>query len=386
MGGMFYLVRKNLGRKKLRTLFTLLSVIIAFILFALLGGLNRAFTSGVELAGADRLITTHKVSFIQFLPIAYVARVEGIDGVRAATHYTWFGGYFQDPKQQFGLFPTNLEKLGDIYPEYQIPPDQRERLIQTRTGLLVGQAMADLYGWEVGDQVPIFSSIFPKRDGSFAWEFEIAAIFTGTGNTADEMQAYMHYDYFNEGRQLGQDLIGWIVTRIADPDRANAISDEIDARFANSPTETKTSTEAGFAASFAAQFGNIGLIVQLILGCVFFTLLLISGNTMAQAVRERIGELAVLKTIGFSDARVMGMVLAESLLVAIVGGVVGLLLGALFVQGAASALAQFFPGLAMSTGTLVWGLLLAVALGLVTGAWPAWRAGRLSVIDAMGRR
>lgn len=386
MGGMFYLVRKNLGRKKLRTLFTLLSVIIAFILFALLGGLNRAFTSGVELAGADRLITTHKVSFIQFLPIAYVARVEGIDGVRAATHYTWFGGYFQDPKQQFGLFPTNLEKLGDIYPEYQIPPDQRERLMQTRTGLLVGQAMADLYGWEVGDQVPIFSSIFPKRDGSFAWEFEIAAIFTGTGNTADEMQAYMHYDYFNEGRQLGQDLIGWIVTRIADPDQAETISDAIDARFANSPTETKTSTEAGFAASFAAQFGNIGLIVQLILGCVFFTLLLIAGNTMAQSVRERTGELAVLKTLGFSDARVMTMVLGESVLIALVGGLVGLGLGLVLVQGAAAAMAQFFPGLAMNAGTLGWGMLLALLLGLITGALPAWRAARLRVVEALGRR
>lgn len=386
MGGMFHLVRKNLGRKKLRTLFTLLSVIIAFILFALLGGLNRAFSAGVELAGADRLITTHKVSFIQLMPISYVARVEGIDGVRSATHYTWFGGYFQDPKQQFGLFPTDLEKLSEIYPEYEMPPDQRERLMQTRTGLLVGQAMADLYGWEVGDQVPIFSSIYPKLDGSFAWEFEIAAIFTGTGNTADEMQAFMHYDYFNEARQFGQDLIGWIVTRIADPDQAERISDAIDERFANSPTETKTSTEAGFAAGFAAQFGNIGLIVQMILGCVFFTLLLISGNTMAQAVRERTGELAVLKTIGFSDARVTGMVLAESLLVAVVGGVIGLLLGALFVQGAASALAQFFPGLAMSTGTLLWGLVLAVVLGLVTGAWPAWRAARLDVIDAMGRR
>jgi len=386
MGGTFHLVRKNLGRKKLRTLFTLLSVIIAFILFALLGGLNRAFTAGVELAGADRLITTHKVSFIQLMPISYVARVEGIDGVRAATHYTWFGGYFQDPKQQFGLFPTNLEKLPEIYPEYEMPPEQRERLLQTRTGLMVGRAMADLYGWEVGDQVPIFSTIYPKLDGSFAWEFEIAAIFTGTGNTADEMQAFMHYDYFNEARQFAQDTIGWIVTRIADPELADPVSDAIDARFANSPTETKTSTEAGFAAGFAAQFGNIGLIVQMILACVFFTLLLISGNTMAQAVRERTSELAVLKTIGFSDARVTGMVLAESLLVAVIGGVIGLLLGALFVHGAASALAQFFPGLAMSTGTLAWGLVLAVGLGLVTGAWPAWRAARLSVIDAMGRR
>ena len=386
MGGMFHLVRKNLGRKKLRTLFTLLSVVIAFILFALLGGLNRAFTAGVELAGADRLVTMHKVSFIQLMPISYVARVEGMDGVRAATHYTWFGGYFQDPKQQFGLFPTNLEKLSDIYPEYEMPPDQREHLMETRTGLLVGRAMADLYGWEAGDQVPIFSSIYPKRDGSYAWEFEIAAIFTGTGNTADEMQAFMHYDYFNEARQFGQDMIGWIVTRIEDPELADTVSGAIDARFANSPTETKTSTEAGFAASFAAQFGNIGLIVQMILGCVFFTLLLISGNTMAQAVRERTGELAVLKTIGFSDARVTGMVLAESLLVAVVGGVIGLLIGGLFVTGAASALAQFFPGLAMSSGTLLWGLMLAVALGLVTGAWPAWRAAWLDVIDAMGRR
>lgn len=388
-GGMFHLVRKNLGRKKLRTLFTLLSVIIAFVLFALLGGLNRAFTAGVELAGADRLVTMHKVSFIQLMPVSYVARVEGIDDVRAASHYTWFGGYFQDPRQQFGLFPTDLEKLPDIYPEYEIPPDQRERLMQNRTGLLVGKAMAELYGWEVGDQVPLFSSIYPKRDGSYAWEFEISAIFTGTGNEADEMQAFMHYDYFNEARQFGQDMIGWIVTRIADPDRAEAISDTIDSRFANSPTETKTSTEAGFAASFAAQFGNIGLIVQMILGCVFFTLLLISGNTMAQAVRERTGELAVLKTIGFSDASLIGMVLAESLLVAVIGGIVGLLLGGLFVYGAASALGQFFPGLAMSTGMLawgLWGLVLAVILGLVTGAWPAWRAARLDVIDAMGRR
>lgn len=386
MGGMFHLVRKNLGRKKLRTLFTLLSVVIAFILFALLGGLNRAFSAGVELAGADRLVTTHKVSFIQFMPISYVARIEGVDGVRAVTHYTWFGGYFQDPRQQFGLFPTNLEKLGDIYPEYEIPPDQGKRLMQNRTGLLVGRAMAELYGWEVGDRVPIFSSIFPQRDGSFAWEFEIAAIFTGTGNTADEMQAFMHYDYFNEARQFGQDTVGWIVTRIEDPELADTVSGAIDARFANSPTETKTSTEAGFAAGFAAQFGNIGLIVQMILACVFFTLLLISGNTMAQAVRERTGELAVLKTIGFSNTRVIGMVLAESLLVAVAGGVIGLLLGELFVQGAASALAQFFPGLAMSAGTVASGLALAVALGLVTGAWPAWRAARLNVIDAMGRR
>lgn len=386
MGGMLHLVRRNLGRKKLRTLFTLASIVIAFILFALLGGLSRAFTVGVELAGADRLMTTNKVSFIQPMPIAYVERVRALDGVRAAAHYTWFGAYYQDPRRQFGLFPTELELIDDIYPEYTIEPAQYERLMADRTGLLVGRAMADLYGWKLGDQVPIFSTIYPSGDGSYSWPFTVAAIFTGTGTQADEMQAFMHYEYFNESRPFAKDSIGWIVTRIDDPDQAAVVAEAIDRRFANSPTETKTSTEAGFAAGFAAQVGNIGLIVQLVMACVFFTLLLISGNTMAQAVRERTGELAVMKTLGFSNGRIVALVLAESLLIAVLGGVIGLALGSVFVQGAASALAQFFPGLAMSPGTLGWGLLLAVVLGLVTGAWPAWRAGRLSVVSALRRQ
>jgi len=386
MGGMLHLVARNLTRKKLRTLFTLASVIIAFVLFALLGGLSRAFTVGVELAGADRLVTTNKVSFIQPMPIAYIERVRSLDGVRAAAHYTWFGAYFQDPRQQFGLFPTELEQMADIYPEYEIPPAQYDNLMANQTGLLVGKAMAELNGWSVGEQVPIFSTIYPSGDGSYSWPFTIEAIFTGTGTSADEMQAFMHYDYFNEARPFGKDTIGWIVTRIDEPDQAESVAAAIDARFANSPTETKTSTEAGFAADFAKQFGDIGLIVQLVLACVFFTLLLIAGNTMAQAVRERTGELAVLKTLGFGQARITGMVLAESLLIAVAGGIIGLALGTVFVQGAAAALAQFFPGLAMSPATLGWGLLLALALGLVTGAWPAWQAGRLRVVDALGRR
>ena len=384
--GMLLLVGKNLTRTKLRTLFTLASVIIAFMLFALLGGLNRAFTAGVELAGADRLVTLHRVSFIQPLPLSYVQRIRQIDGVVEATHQTWFGAYFQDPRSQFGLFPTEVEELRRIYPEFDVPDDQWQAMLDNQTGLMVGRAMAESFGWEVGDTVPLFSSIFPRQNGDFSWPFVVEAIFTGSGTEADEQQAYMHYDYFNESRQFGRDTVGWVVTQIDDPDRADAVAQAIDRRFANSPTETKTSTEAGFAAGFANQFGNIGLIVQLIMGCVFFTLLLITGNTMAQAVRERTGELAVLKTLGFSDRRILLLVLAESLLVAVVGGAIGLALGSLAVQGAAVAMAQFFPGLAPSVGALGWGLLLAVALGLATGALPAWQAARLKVVDAMGRR
>jgi putative ABC transport system permease protein len=383
--GMLLLVTKNLTRTKLRTFFTLASVVIAFMLFALLGGVSRAFTAGVELAGADRLITLHRVSFIQPLPLSYVQRVRQIDGVVEATHQTWFGAYFQDPRSQFGLFPTELEEFRRIYPEYQVPDDQWQAMQNNRTGLMVGRAMAESFGWSVGDQVPLFSSIYPRQDGSYSWPFVIEAIFIGSGNEADEQQAYMHYDYFNESRAIARDTVGWVVTQIEDPDRADAVAEAIDQRFANSPTETKTSTEAGFAAGFANQFGNIGFIVQLIMGCVFFTLLLITGNTMAQAVRERTGELAVLKTIGFSDRRVLGLVLAESLIVAVIGGAIGLALGSLAVQGAASAMAQFFPGLSPSVGALGWGLALAVVLGLVTGAVPAWQAARLKVIDAMGR-
>ncbi|NEP62006.1 MAG: FtsX-like permease family protein, partial [Symploca sp. SIO2G7] len=266
-----------------------------------------------------------------------------------------------------------------------VADDQWQDLMMDQTGILVGKSMADSFGWSVGDRVPISSSIFQQQDGSRTWDVKLAATFEGSGNNADEMQAFMHYDYFNESRSFGRDTIGWVVTQIDDPERADDIASAIDMRFANSPTETKSSTEAGFAAGFAAQIGNIALMVQMVLGCVFFTLLLITGNTMAQAVRERTSELAVLKTIGFSDRRVLWMVLAESIAVALIGGAIGLGLGFVFMQGAAAALSQFLPGLALPPGAVITGLLLALALGIVTGLLPAWQAGRLKVIDALAR-
>jgi putative ABC transport system permease protein len=380
-----HLIRKNLGRKKLRTLFTLLSVVIAFVLFTLLNGISQAFNAGLELAGADRLITMHRMSFIQPLPISYHRRIEGMDGVEGVTHFTWFGAYFQDPKQQFSLQPTELSKLRELYPEYKVSDEQWRALMDNRTGLLVGEAMMETYGWELGQQVPLNSTIYPRSDGSYSWPFQIEAVFTQE-STANEMQAFMHYEYFNEARAFGQDQFGWIVTRIADPDRSKEVAERIDDRFANSPTETKTTSEKGWTANFAAQLGNIGLIVQSILACVFFTLLLIAGNTMAQAIRERTGELAVMKTIGFSDKRIVALVLGESLALAVTGGLIGIGLGALFIQGAAASLSQFLPGLAIGGSAVLGGIGLAVALGLLTGLIPAWQAGRLRVIEAMGRR
>ncbi|QOC22398.1 FtsX-like permease family protein [Wenzhouxiangella sp. AB-CW3] len=381
-----HLMRKNLGRKKMRTTLTVLSIIVAFVLLTLLLALSRAFSMGVEMAGADRLITMHRVSFIQPLPLSYLNRVESIEGVTAATHFSWFGAYYQDPRRQFGLMPTDLSRFSDIYGEFEIDPDQFRDLQRNRMGLLVGEAMLDAFGWELGQRVPIGSTIFPQRDGSYAWEFDIVATFRGTGGGGDEMQAYGHFDYFNEGRAFYQDMVGWIVTRVEDPDNAEEIARQIDQRFANSPTETKTSTEEGWVAGFAAQFGNIGLIVQAILACVFFTLLLVAGNTMAQSVRERTGELAVMKTVGFTDRQVLGLVLGESLMLALLGAGLGMALGLLFLGGARTAVGQFLPGLALPPGALVTAAGLAVLLGLITGIVPAIRAMRLNIVTALARR
>lgn len=384
--GSLHLIRKNLGRKKTRTLLTLLSVVVAFVLLTLLVALGRAFTIGLDMAGADRLITMHRVSFIQPLPLAYVNRIETIDGVDHVGHYTWFGAYHQDPRQQFGLFPTEIETLRDVYPEYEVPEDQWQRLLETRTGIVVGEAMLNAYDWELGQRIPIGSTIYPQHDGEYFWEFDIVATFRGTGDGADEMQGFLHYDYFNEGRAFGRDTTGWIITRVADPDRAEDIAQEIDLRFANSPTETKTSSEEGWIAGFAAQFGNIGLMVRAILACVFFTLLLVAGNAMAQAVRERTNELAVMKTLGFSDLRVLLMILGESLLLALVGAGLGVMIGLGFINVARTAMAQFLPGLAFPAEAFPLALMLAVGLGLVTGILPGMRAMRLNVVTALARR
>jgi len=382
----FHLMRKNLGRKKVRTLFTTLSILVAFLLFGLLGALNQAFSIGVDLAGADRLITVHKVSLIQLLPISYQRRIEAVDDVDEVASFTWFGGYFQEPRQQFLVAPTDPEKLLRIYGEWELPEEQKERWLNNRTGAIIGGALAELYGWEVGDRVPIQTTIWNRKDGSRTWEFTIDGIFSDGGNGANESALYFHYDYFDEARQFGQGLAGWYVIKLADPEQAEAVANTVDAMFANSPSETKTTTEQGWVSGFAKQFGNIGLIVTAVIGAVFFTMLLVAGNTMAQAVRERVNELAVLKTLGFSDRRVLLMVLGESVLLALVGGLIGLGLSVVLAAGMAQALATFLPGFGVSPGHLALGVVLVFALGLVAGALPALQAKRLDVVTALARR
>jgi len=380
------LIWRNVWRKKVRTSLTILSVLIAFLLFALLNAVGHALTAGAPLSAAQRLVVIDKISLINLLPISYGNKIAAIPGVRAVTHATWFGGYYQDPKNQFGQFPTDAEAYFDIYPELELPDEQFEAFMNNRTGAIVGEALAEQYGWKVGDRIPVSATIWTKKDGGRTWEFDLEGIFTTSDPRGTTAFMLFQYDYFNEARRFGDGLIGWYVLSVAEGADPVEVANAIDAEFANSPRETETSTEQAFAASFAKQFGNIALIVQLILGAVFFTLLLVTGNTMAQSVRERIPELAVLKTVGFKDGTVLGIVMAESILIMVIGGGLGLGIGWMVAQGLNEALAAMIGGGIFFSGqAFLVAVVIMIGAGVAAGIFPALKAMRFSIVDALAR-
>lgn len=382
----FSFVLKNLGRKKARTTLTLLSIVVAFLLFGLLRSLAAAFNQGAELAGEDRLVTINKVTLIQPLPYSYLRKVQMLEGVDKATLANWFGGYYQDPKNQFPQFPVEAENYFDIYQDmYTLPEEQLKAWKADQVGVVIGRALANKFHWAIGDRVPLIG-MFPREGGSTTWEFVVDGIYDAKDKRADTNAMLMHYKYFDEARQYGKGTLGWMIIKVKDPAQAEQVARAVDDMFANSSAETKTSSEKDFAKSFAKQFADIGLITTLILGAVFFTMLLVAGNTMAQSFRERIPELAILKTLGFSDRAVMLMVLAEAVLVSLLGGLLGLLLAKIFVDGAAEAFAANLPGLHMSPLVLLTGLVLMLLFGVLTGIIPALQGLRLNIVTALRRR
>ena len=378
------LLWRNLTRRKTRTIFTVLSIAVAFVLFGILAALNAAFSQGVELAGNDRLIIQHKVSLIQLLPQSYEARLEATPGVVDVLHQTWFGGIYQKPSNFFMQCPVRPDRLLTLYPEYVLPADQRKAFLTDRTCAIVGRQTADRFGFKVGDRVPIQGTIWRKQGGASTWEFNICGIFDGDKKGVDTTPMFFNYDYFDEARQFGQGQVGWYVIRINDPAKAPEIAGRIDAMFANSFAETKTTTEKAFLQAFAKQIGDIGLIIRGIVTAVFFTILLVAANTMGQSVRERTSELAVLKTLGFSDAIVLTLVLAESCAIALVAGLTGLGLAWLLTQGG-DPTHGMLPSFYLPTADLVRGVMFAAALGVVAGIMPAVYAMRLRIVDALRR-
>ncbi len=380
----FSLVWRSLLRKKTRTIFTVLSILVAFLLFGYLGAIRQAFEGGVELTGADRLLTLHRVSLIQLLPVSYKSRIESISGVKEVICSTWFGGTYQDPKNFFPQIVSEPQGVLDLYPEYRLPEEQKVAWLANRMGAIAGRQIATKYGWKVGDRIPIQATIWRKKDGTADWQFDLVGIYDGVEKGTDTTQFFFHYDYFDETRMFAQGMVGWFVERIADPGRAAEIARDIDDTFANSRYETKTTTEKAFAQGFANQVGSIGAILRSVLLAVFFTILLVAGNTMAQSVRERTGELAVLKTLGFSDGKVLGLVMAESLLLSGIGGSLGLGLAWLLIQRGdptGGALPIFF----LPMRDLVRGVGLVAALGVATGVPPAIVALRLRIVEALRR-
>jgi putative ABC transport system permease protein len=379
-----HLVWSNLKQKKLRTSLTLLSILVAFILFGFLSAIKQALIGGVELAGVDRLVVRHKVSIIQLLPESYKARMERIAGVALATHQTWFGGIYQDPKNFFMQNPVVPEEFLEMHPELILPPAQKQAWLETRTGAIVGRKTAERFHWKTGDKVPIQTSIWTKQDGSRTWEFDIVGIYDGKDRGLDTTPMFFRYDYFDEARRGGKGLVGWYTIRVRDPSRAAEVAKFVDQEFENSSSETKTEPEGAFVQSWASQLGNIVLIVAAILGAVFFTILLVAGNTMAQAVRERTGELGVLKAIGFTNGQIVALVLAESCLLTVLGGALGLGLAWIMISRG-DPTSGLLPMFFFRTRDLLVGFGISIALGLCTGILPALQAMRLRVADALRR-
>ena len=375
------LVWKNLVRRKARTLFTVLSIVVAFVLFAYLAAVRLAFGTGVSVTGADRMLVIHKVSLIQSLPESYLGRIAAVDGVVDISHRSWFGGIYQDPRNFFPQFAVDPESFLRLYPEIVLSDEERASWLRNRTGAIVGRAAADRFGWEVGDRIPLQGTLFRTRSGT-TWEFTIDGIYEAGEEGYDTSTFYFHHEYLMEANAAGVRLVSQYVIRVDDPARSADVAVAIDTRFANSPAETKTSTEQAFFRGLADQIGNIGAIVTAILGAVFFTILVITANTMAQSISERTGELAVLKTLGFTDRRVLALVLTESLTLAVAGGALGLGLGWLLV-GLGDPSGGFLAVFLFPTRDLVIGGVLVVLLGFAAGAVPALMATRLRIVDAL---
>lgn len=380
------LIRKNLFRRKLRAALMIVSILIAFAIFGVLAGFARAFHAGQDLAAADRLVVVNKINITHPLPMAYYNRVRAVEGVRQVTHLNWFGGYYQDPKNLLIVLAVQPETYLDLYGnEIAVASAARAAFVRERTGALVGESMARKWGWKIGDHIPISSRIFSQKDGSHTWDLTIVGIFRPMMPYVDTNFMVFQYAYFNETRSFGKDTIAWMALRTASPAVNDRVIETIDKMFANSSDETTTDAEKAFNTAFVAQFGNIALIIEIVIGAAFITILMIVGNTLIMTLRERTREIAVLKILGFPGGRILRLTLGESLLLAFLGGLPGL--GLAFVAAAvlSDSVGTFVPRLTISPEIVTAALALMVCFGLATGIIPAINAMRLKIATALGR-
>lgn len=379
------LIFKNLFRKKLRTFLTIFAILVAFAIFGVLGAFQDALTNPPQGPAATRLVTTNMVSFTQPLPYAYVGKVRAVSNARTVTHMSWFGGYFQEPRNFVIAFSVDPATFLDVYSEYAMDQTTRDTFLKERTAILISKTLADQYGWKAGDRIPLKSNIWRQKDGSDTWQFTVAGTFSNP-DVENDPSVYFNYDYFKESASFGGTSVGQLVIATKDTSKNDATAQEIDAMFQNSQAETETRSEAAFAQSFTGQLGDIGFLITMIVGAAFVTILLIAGNTMMLTVRERTGEIAVLKTIGFTARRIFAMILTESMIMALIGGLIGLVI-AYFGTAAINSMGMFFGSAVRLTPGLV-GLAvgLMALLGFLTGFLPAWRAMNTDIVTAFGKK
>lgn len=374
------LVWVNLTRKKLRTTLTIGSFTVALLLYGILATLRVAFSAGADFAGVDRLAVINKTSLIMPLPFSYRERLAAMPGIAQVTFATWFGGVYKEERNFFPQYAVDMDTWFDVYGEYGVDAETLRAFRADRQACLVGSSLAKRFGFKVGDRIPLRGTIWTG-----AWEFNVVGIYEAPRGEIDTGTMLFRYDYLEERRQFGKGTVGWYVVQLDDPDTAAAVSLKIDETFANSPFETLSQTEKAFAASFAKQMGNIEFLVLTIGSVVFFTLLLVAGNTMAMAVRERTGEIAVLKTVGFSDLGVSLLVVAETLLIAAQGGVLGLALAKFFSMGGDPTGGFLGGAFYLPWSSMAIGLLLALGVGVAAAALPAAAVMRVRVVDALRR-
>ncbi len=375
------LIWAGIFRKPVRSLLTMASIVIAFLLFGILQSVTVSFNSGIILAEADRLVVAPKYSIIDDIPVSYGPRIAQTPGVKYVTHMSWFGGTYKDPENFFPRWPVDTGQFFEIFPEFMLDEGEKQQFKTLRTAAIVGREVADKYDIQVGDKMPLIANIWPNKDNRL-WEFDLVGIYDGRDEKVAADQMYMNYEFFDEYRAFGTGGVGQFVITIEDQGQSAEIAKRIDAMFANSSDETKTQTEKAYNQMFANQAGNIALVMTAILSAVFFTILLLTGNTMSQAMRERIPELAILKTLGFTNRSVLLLVLTESVCMAMVGCVLGLVVAAAVIAEMPASV-PFLGGTVMPAVVAIEGVVVAILLGLVVGAPPAWNAMKLSIVDAL---
>jgi putative ABC transport system permease protein len=380
----FSLVWAGLWRKKTRTVFTMISIVVAFLLFGLLQGINQGFSVAMRTLDVDRLYVSARTGMTDGMPISYLQRIRNLPGVRAVSLWAYFGGYYQDARKVVPAFATDAAELFKVYKEIKIKPEYLAAMEKTRTGVLIRDTLATQYGWKVGDRIPIGTSIWTNKAGSNTWEFDIVGTFDASAYGMGFPAFYLNYSYFDEARSFGTGQVHYYIVSIQDPKQADRISREIDAMFANSSVETRTQTEFALAQSQLKQLGDINFIANAIVGAVLFTLLFLTANTMMQSVRERTSELAVLKTLGYSDTKVLLLVMTESLLLCLFAAALGIGLAAVVFES--PALQKLFGNFSMPTLVMMMGAGIAVAVAFVSGFPPAWRARQLNIVDALAGR